>query len=97
MALVTALARGHPTATIHAMVQVLRNSGVEAVLKPGSGGGGSAIEVGAVHDALEALVAIVSGSEEGQLVALQSGAIAAAVTTLQVSDSLKPVPDSGES
>lgn len=64
-------------------LQVLRNSGVEAILQPG-GSCAPAVEVGAVHDALESLVAIAGASEEGRLVALQSGAIAAAATALQV-------------
>lgn len=37
-----------------------------------------------MHDALEALAAITSASEEGHLVCLQSGAIGAAASALQV-------------
>lgn len=63
--------------------QALRSSGVEAILGPGARAARQT-EVGAVHDALEALAAIAAASEEGRLVCLQSGAIAAAATALQV-------------
>ena len=42
-----------------------------------------------MHDALEALVAIAGASEEGRLVALQSGGIAAAATAIQVGNSVR--------
>lgn len=63
--------------------QVLRSSGINAILQPGASATRTT-DIGAVHDALEALAAIASASEEGRLVCLQSGAIAAAATALQV-------------
>jgi hypothetical protein len=64
-------------------LQVLRSSGVDAILNPGASVTPET-DVSAVHDALEALTAIACASEEGRLVCLQSGAIAAAATALQV-------------
>ena len=64
-------------------LQVLRNSGIDAILNPGTSANPDT-DVGAVHDALEALAAIMSASEEGHLVCLQSGAIGAATSALQV-------------
>jgi hypothetical protein len=64
-------------------LQVLRNSGIDAILNPGTSANPDT-DVGAVHDALEALAAITSASEEGHLVCLQSGAIGAATSSLQV-------------
>lgn len=56
---------------------------MQGILQPGRSGG-RVTEVGAVHDALEALNAIAATSEEGRLVCLQSGGTAAAATALQV-------------
>lgn len=64
------------------LLKVLRSSGVQGILQPGRSGGRET-EVGAVHDALEALTTIAAASEEGRLVCLQSGGIAAAATALQ--------------
>ena len=64
-------------------LQVLRSSGIDAILNPGASASPDT-DVGAVHDALEALAAITSASEEGHLVCLQSGAFGAATSSQQV-------------
>ena len=64
-------------------LQVLRSSGIDAIVNPGTDANPET-DIGAVHDALEALAAITSASEEGHLVCLQSGAIGAAASALQV-------------
>ena len=76
------------------LVQVVRAGGISPVLQPNGGASADAhpADGHAVGDALDCVEQVVTASEEGRSVALQSGGVSAAAQALQVSLPLLQLP-----